>query len=215
MIDFASNSFFGMQFFEMEDFLSFLFRFGFNFAVVFSISKFIYYPLSRKKEYLFTYVLISSVVFLICFLLDNVKLQMGLALGLFAIFGIIRYRTDAIPIKEMTYIFIVIGLSVVNSLANKKISFSEILLANFLVFAITYGLEKVWFLKHEIKKTVRYENIENIKLQNYQKLKDDLEERLGLVINRVELGRIDFLNDTAIVSIYYYEEDQKFRLPNE
>lgn len=215
MVDFASNSFFGMQFFMLEEFLSFLFRFGFNFGIVFAISRYIYYPLSRKKEYLFTFTLISSVVFLICFLLDNVKLQMGLALGLFAIFGIIRYRTDAIPIKEMTYIFIVIGLSVINSLANKKISFSEILLANALIFFITYGLEKVWFLKHEIKKTIRYENIENIKLENYYKLKEDLENRLGLVINRVELGRVDFLNDTAIVSIFYYEEDQKIKLPND
>lgn len=213
MVDLLGNNFFGMQFFDIEDIFKFLFRFFFNFTVVFLISRYIYFPLTRRKEYLFTYVLISSVVFLICFLLDNVKLQMGLALGLFAIFGIIRYRTDAIPIKEMTYIFIVIGLSVVNSLANKKISFVEIFLANVIIFCITYGLEKVWFLKHELKKYVRYENIENIKLQNYDKLKQDLENRLGLVINRIEIGKVDFLNDTALINVYYYEEDQKYNVP--
>jgi len=209
MLDLTANSLLGMDLFNLEDLLKFLFRFIFNFLVVFTISRYIYFPLSRRKEYLFTYVLISSVVFIICFLLDNVKLQMGLALGLFAIFGIIRYRTDAIPIKEMTYIFIVIGLSVVNSLANKKISFVEIFIANFLIFIITFFLEKVWFLKHELVRIVQYEIIENIKLQNYNILKNDLEERLGLNINRIEIGKVDFLNDTTMLNVYYYEEDQK------
>lgn len=208
MLEFINQSILGMELFDLQDFIKFLFRFIFNFIIIFSISRYIYFPISRKKEYLFTYVLISSVVFLICYLLDNVKLQMGLALGLFAIFGIIRYRTDAIPIREMTYIFIVIGLSVVNSLANKKISFAEVLLANILIFFITLFLEKVWFLKHEHVRVVQYEIIENIKLQNKQLLKEDLENRLGLKINRIEIGKINFLNDTAQLSVHYYEEDQ-------
>lgn len=208
MLEFINQSILGMELFDLQDFIKFLFRFIFNFIIIFSISRYIYFPISRKKEYLFTYVLISSVVFLICYLLDNVKLQMGLALGLFAIFGIIRYRTDAIPIREMTYIFIVIGLSVVNSLANKKISFAEVLLANILIFFITLFLEKVWFLKHEHVRVVQYEIIENIKLQNKQILKEDLENRLGLKINRIEIGKINFLNDTAQLSVHYYEEDQ-------
>jgi len=208
MLEFISQYILGMELFNLEDLLKFFFRFVFNFTIIFSISRFIYFPISRKKEYLFTYVLISSVVFLICYLLDNVKLQMGLALGLFAIFGIIRYRTDAIPIREMTYIFIVIGLSVVNSLANKKISFAEILLANMFIFLITLFLEKVWFLKHEHVRMVQYEKIENIKQQNRSFLIEDLENRLGLKINRIDIGKINFLNDTALLNVYYYEEDQ-------
>lgn len=208
MLEFLNKYVLGMDLFDLEDLIKFLFRFIFNFLVIFTISRFIYFPLTRRKEYLFTFVLISSVVFLICFLLDNVKLQMGLALGLFAIFGIIRYRTDAIPIKEMTYIFIVIGLSVVNSLANKKISFIEIFVANALIVAITFFLEKFWFLKHEYVRIVQYEIIENIKLKNQHLLKADLEERLGLIIKKIEIGKVNFLNDTAQISVYYNQEDQ-------
>lgn len=207
--------FLGMQLFNLEDTIKFVIRFLFNFGVVFSISRYIYYPTSRKKDFLFTFSLISSVIFLICFLLDNVKLQMGLALGLFAIFGIIRYRTDAIPIKEMTYIFIVIGLSVVNSLANKKISFIEVIIANSLIVFITILLEKMWFIKHEVKRLIRYEIIENIKLENYNKLLEDIKNRLGIIAHRVEVGKIDLLNDTALLTVYYYEEDQKELIQND
>jgi len=207
--------FLGMQLFNPEDTIKFIIRFLFNFGVVFSISRYIYYPTSRKKDFLFTFSLISSVIFLICFLLDNVKLQMGLALGLFAIFGIIRYRTDAIPIKEMTYIFIVIGLSVVNSLANKKISFIEVIIANSLIVFITILLEKMWFIKHEVKRLIRYEIIENIKLENYNKLLEDIKNRLGIIAHRVEVGKIDLLNDTALLTVYYYEEDQKELIQND
>lgn len=207
--------FLGMQLFNPEDTIKFVIRFLFNFGVVFSISRYIYYPTSRKKDFLFTFSLISSVIFLICFLLDNVKLQMGLALGLFAIFGIIRYRTDAIPIKEMTYIFIVIGLSVVNSLANKKISFIEVIIANSLIVFITILLEKMWFIKHEVKRLIRYEIIENIKLENYNKLLEDIKNRLGIIAHRVEVGKIDLLNDTALLTVYYYEEDQKELIQND
>jgi len=140
---------------------------------------------------------------------------MGLALGLFAIFGIIRYRTDAIPIKEMTYIFIVIGLSVVNSLANKKISFIEVIIANSLIVFITILLEKMWFIKHEVKRLIRYEIIENIKLENYNKLLEDIKNRLGIIAHRVEVGKIDLLNDTALLTVYYYEEDQKELIQND
>jgi len=204
----TANKILGMPLYSHDDFMRLLYRFLFNFVFILGIVRYIYYPLARKKEYLFTYMLISTVVFLLCFLLDNVKLQLGFALGLFAIFGIIRYRTDAIPIKEMTYLFIVIGLSVVNALANKKISHAELLFTNTVVFFMTYGLEKIWFLKHEAKRTINYENIELIKVQNYDLLKKDVEERTGLIIERIEIGRIDFLTDTANIKVFYYEEDQ-------
>jgi len=152
---------------------------------------------------------------MLCFLLDNVKLQLGFALGLFAIFGIIRYRTQQIPIKEMTYLFLVIGISVVNALANSKISYAELLFANLALFFITFFLEKTWHLKHESRKTVEYEKIELIKPENRQQLIADLESRTGLKINRLEIGRIDFLRDTARLRIYYYEPDYNVNLANE
>ncbi len=206
--EFLTDKVLGMPLYSHDDFMRLLYRFTFNFVFILAIVRYIYYPLAKKKEYLFTYMLISTVVFLLCFLLDNVKLQLGFALGLFAIFGIIRYRTDAIPIKEMTYLFIVIGLSVVNALVNKKISHAELVFTNMVVFFLAYGLEKIWFLKHESKRTINYENIELIKVQNYELLLKDVEERTGLIIERIEIGRIDFLTDTAFIKIFYYPEDQ-------
>jgi hypothetical protein len=133
-----------------------------------------------------------------------------MGLGLFAIFGIIRYRTDAIEIKEMTYLFIVIGLSVVNALAANRISVAETLLINATVVAMTYGLEYLWLLKHETRKTLIYERIDLILPDRAEEMHADLEARTGLKINRFDVGRIDFLNDTAQVRIYYYDDDQAF-----
>src|SRR3972149_8363942 len=103
---------FGLEFINVPDFLELIIRFVFNMAVTVIIVRYLYYPAVKRKDYLFTYILISGVIFLLCFLLENVKLQIGFALGLFAIFGIIRYRTNPIPIKEMTYLFVIIGISV-------------------------------------------------------------------------------------------------------
>jgi len=116
----ADVEIFGSDFFDKKDFIELLVRSAFNFLIVGYIVRYLYYPVTKNKDYLFTYLLISVTVFFLCFLLENVKLELGFALGLFAIFGIIRYRTDAIPIKEMTYLFIVIGISVMNALVNKK-----------------------------------------------------------------------------------------------
>ena len=148
-------------------------------------------------------------VFLLCVLLDSVKLELGFALGLFAIFGIIRYRTDPIAIKEMTYLFLVIGVSVVNALANKKISYSELLFANLMIVGVTFGLERIWLLKHESRKNIIYEKINLIKPENRSKLISDLKDRTGIDVVRVEIRKIDFLKDIAYLRIFYYENDKK------
>ena len=199
---------FGTDFFDKKDFFELLVKAIFNFLVIGYIVRYLYYPATKNKDYLFTYLLISITVFFLCFLLENVKLQLGFALGLFAIFGIIRYRTDPIPIKEMTYLFIVIGVSVVNALANKKISHSELLFTNFIIVAVTYGLEKIWLLKHEARKTITYEKIELIKPSMKEGLKKDLRDRTGLNITRVEVRRIDFLRDTAQIRIFFFEDEE-------
>jgi hypothetical protein len=141
-------------------------------------------------------------------MLESVKLQMGFALGLFAVFGIIRYRTDAIPIKEMTYLFVVIGMSVMNALINKKISLVELSFANLVIIGATYGLERVWLLRHEAQKIIVYENIDLIKVGREEEMKADIEARTGIKVNRFEIGKIDFLRDTALIKIYFFEDEQ-------
>jgi hypothetical protein len=198
---------FNIDIINLEDFTELLFRFLFNFVVVFIAIRLLYYKVRRRRDYLFTFILISTVVFLLCFLLESVKLGLGFALGLFAIFGIIRYRTQQIPIKEMTYLFLVIGISVINALANKKISYAELIVTNGLLLLVTWGLERMMMLRHESRKQILYEKIELIKPENRLELKTDLENRTGLIINRIEIGKVDFLRDTARINIYYYEDE--------
>ena len=141
-----SIEFLGTPLFDPEDFLKLIVKTVFNLIIITVIIRYIYNPVTKNKDYLFTYFLISMTVFLLCVLLDSVKLQLGFALGLFAIFGIIRYRTDPIAIKEMTYLFLVIGISVVNALSNKKISYAELVFANLMIVFVTYGMENLWLL---------------------------------------------------------------------
>ena len=204
-----SLEFLGTPLFDSKDFFKLLVKTVFNLSIILIIVRYIYYPVTKNKDYLFTYFLISLTVFLLCVLLDSVKLELGFALGLFAIFGIIRYRTDPIPIKEMTYLFLVIGISVVNALANKKISYSELVFANFMIVGVTLGLERVWLLKHESRKNIIYEKINLIKPENHSELILDLKDRTGINVVRVEIRKIDFLKDIAYLRIFYYENDKK------
>ncbi|MBN2612246.1 MAG: DUF4956 domain-containing protein [Bacteroidales bacterium] len=201
--------FFGIKLIDAEDFFELLIRFGFNMLMVVLVVRYLYYPITRRKDYLFSYMLISVIVFLLCYLLENVKLELGFALGLFAIFGILRYRTDAIPIKEMTYLFVVIGISVINALANKKVSYSELVFTNISIVFIVFLLEKVFLLRHESCKTISYEKIDLIKPEKREELLKDLKERTGININRIEIGKIDFLRDTARINIYFYESENQ------
>ena len=192
---------------DWQDFWDLVLRSIFNLLVVLYLVRYMYYKTTPRKDYLFTYILISNVIFFILFLLENVKLEMGFALGLFAIFGIIRYRTRQIPIREMTYLFLVIGITVVNALANRKVSYAELLLTNVAVLVLTYLLEKRFLLKHETKREIIYENVELIKPENRTALIQDLQKRTGLKINRVEIGRVDYLRDSVRLFIYFFEKD--------
>ena len=199
--------FLGTPLFDSKDFFKLIVKAAFNLVMILVIVRYIYYPITKNKDYLFTYLLISLTVFLLCILLDSVKIELAFALGLFAIFGIIRYRTDPIPIKEMTYLFLVIGVSVINALANKKISYSELVFANFMIIAVTFGLERIWLLRHETRKNVIYERIDLIGPEKRDELIKDLKDRTGIDVVRVEIRRIDFLKDIAYLRIFYYEND--------
>ncbi len=206
--------FFGIRLVDSEDFLELIVRFLFNSLVVYCLVK-LYYSSAKRKDYLFTYILFSVIVFFLCHLLSNVKLGLGFALGLFAIFGIIRYRTNTIPIKEMTYLFVIIGISVINALANKKVSYAELITTNFAIVLITYLLEKRFLVKHESRKLILLEKVELITPEKRGELITLLKERTGINIHRVEVGRIDYLRDVARVRIYYYENEAKEEDENE
>jgi len=199
-----------IEIFDLSSFIELLCRFALNFAVIMILIRWLYYSTTRRKDYLFTYFLISSIVFFLCYLLESVTLQIGFALGLFAIFGIIRYRTSQMPIREMTYLFLIIWISVINALAGTDTSLVEIFFTNAAVILATYGLEKVWLLKHESSKLIVYEKIDMIKPENYQGLLEDLRQRTGVTkINRIEIGKIDFLKNSCVLKVYYEESGRE------
>ncbi len=185
-----------------------LFKFFVNTAVLFVLIRMIYYPIHRKKDYLFTYFLFNILIFFLCVLLNSVKLSIGFAFGLFAIFGVLRYRTEQISIKDMTYLFAVITVAVINALASKKVSVAELLFTDGMILLVTFALERLWLTRHEAMKLLIYERIDLIKPANREGLFEDLRERLGVKVSRVEIGRIDLLRDTAQLRVFYYEDEQ-------
>ena len=186
-----------------NDFYKMMIRFLLNLFFLTGIVKFIYYKHSRKREYLFTFYLIGIVVYFLCFTLKKYELDLGMALGLFAIFGIIRYRTLPLEVKEMTYLFVVIGVAVMNALSNKKMSYVEIIAANSIILLALYLLERYWSRTAILSKIVTYEIIENIRPDNHHLLKADLEKRLGIEILSFEIGNVNFLRDVAKITVYY------------
>jgi len=186
-----------------EDFYKMMIRFLLNLFFLTGIVKFIYYKHNQKREYLFTFFLIGIVVYFLCFTLKKYELDLGMALGLFAIFGIIRYRTLPLEVKEMTYLFVVIGISVMNALSNKKMSYAEIIAANSIILFALYLIERYWVESKMLSKDVTYEIIENIRPENHELLKADLEKRLGIEILSFEVGNVNFLRDVAKITVYY------------
>ena len=195
---------FGIDLYDSKDLVKLLFKFSIDLLFLFIIVRVIYYRIKEEKDYVFTFFMFNILTFFICFLLRKVPMEMGFALGLFAVFGILRYRTEAIPIRQMTYLFIVIGLSMINSLANKSISWLEILLANAIITTITFLIDRVWFSSIEQTKSILYEKIDLIKPENEQELIEDLKKRTGLPIVEVKIDKVDFLRDTAQITIYYH-----------
>ena len=179
-----------------------LIRFLLNTAVIGLIVRVFYYPKSKRRDYFVTFTLISISVFLLIFLMGGVKLKVGFALGLFAIFGIIRYRTESVPIREMTYLFLIIAVSAINGLAT-SISYVELLATNLLFILSIWACESNHWVKHVASKLVMYDNINLITPERETELIEDLKKRTGLDILRVEVGAIDFSKDTAMVKIYY------------
>lgn len=168
-------------------------------AIVFLL----YFKVSGSKEFCFSYIAIGIIVFALCTLLERVKLELGFALGLFAIFGIIRYRTITIPIKEMTYLFVIIGVSVINALAGSSVPTSFLAAANLAILLCLGALELFIMRKKTTSILMRYEKVENLHPSKEKDLYDDLKDRLGIDVVHYEIEDVDFLRDTANLRIYF------------
>lgn len=193
---------FDVPFFDIPSMELMLFRFVLNTVFIFILIHFFYYRKSRRLDYYFTFSLISISIFFLIFLLGSVKIKVGMALGLFAIFGIIRYRTETIPVREMTYLFVIISLSVINALA-LDLSYVEILIVNFIYVGSAWLLERFKGMRHITTKLILYDRVDNIAPERRQELIEDLRKRTGLNIIRVDVGAINYLQDTVMLKAYY------------
>ena len=190
-----------------SEFMSLFLRFGFNLFIAFIIIKIIYHKNHKDNDFVFTYFMFNALIFFFSYILGNININLGFAFGLFAVFAIMRYRTDPIPIKEMTYLFIVVAIGVINALSKTEISYDEILFTNFVIVGLTYLLESYWQKNLLIVNTVVYEKVENLNSENHDALLADLKERTGLNIKQFEIRRINFLQDTFNIKIYSKEDD--------
>lgn len=166
----------------------------------------IYYTTFRRKNFVFTFFLIGSIVFFLSYVMSKLNLNMGFALGLFAIFGIIRYRTDLIPIREMTYLFIIIGLSVLNGLTKNTLSLSEAIVLNLLTIITVFIFEKVLNLRTEAFKVIVYEKLELLTPGNEEALKQDVRNRTSIPVEKIEVVKYNFTKNSVLLKVYYHSK---------
>ena len=200
-------------------------RFFLNLLVCWILVQFFYYRKSRRRDYYFTFMVFSTAMLMLLYIMGNVEVGVGLTLGLFAIFGVIRYRTETVPIREMTYLFVIIALAAMNGLApvyklvgatsanpHYELSMGTVgimALSNLLVVCLIWVLESERLLKHTSTKLVLYDRIELIVPERRVELVADLEKRVGVKINNLEIGHVDFLKDAAFIKIFYnLDKDQ-------
>ena len=193
-------------------------RFAVNLLVCWILVHFFYYKKSKRRDYYFTFMVFSSAMLTLLYIMGNVEVGVGLTLGLFAIFGVIRYRTETVPIREMTYLFVIIALAAVNGLAplyqiadlasapHYVLSWGNVgvmALVNAIIVLLIWVLESESLVKHTTTKLVLYDRIELIVPEKRSELIEDLEKRLGVKVDNVEIGHVDFLKDAAFIKVYY------------
>ena len=178
---------------------------GLNLLVALLIVRFVYYPATQDKTYVFTFLAFNTVIYFVLGLLTSATLSVGVGFGLFAIFSVLRYRTDEMPIREMTYLFILIALPVMNSVMISEAKVIMLLVANGAILALLIALEREWGFRFAGSKRVMYDRVDLLGPANEERLLADLRERTGLNVERVEVRRIDFLHDTADLTIFYEE----------
>ena len=206
---------FGVTLFDPQQFISLVIRFVINLAVVFTISRYFYYPHSRRRDYMFIFILMAMSIFLLVSLMEGGGMELGAAMGLFAIFGIMRFRTEAGPIREMTYLFMLIAVSVINAVAQGDyhpkalywdgVGIVTILFVNLVFVLMAWLFESSKILSDSCSKYIKYDNVALVAPDKREELKADLEKRTGLKIQRIEVGMIDYLKDAVLIRIFYDE----------
>lgn len=207
---------FGVTLFDPQQFISLIIRFIINLLVVTAIARCFYYPRSRRRDYMFIFILMSMSIFLLVSLMEGGGMELGAAMGLFAIFGIMRFRTEAVPIREMTYLFMLIALSVINAVARGDyhpkadywdgVGIVTLLFVNIAFFLMAWLFESSKIISDNCSKYIKYDNVNLIAPEKREELKADLEKRTGLKILRIEVGLVDFLKDSVLIRIFYDEE---------
>ena len=195
------------EFIDTNHVTKLLLAFLINLVAIMIIVRWLYYPKCKRGEFFFTYILIAISTFMLIYVLGDVKLKAGIALGLFAMFSIIRYRTEQIAIREMTYLFIIIALSAINGLTISELSLGEVIIINILFILAIIICESKLLISHYSYKVIKYDNIGLITPDKRNELIADLEKRTGLKVIKVEVGAIDFLKDAAIVKMYYKSDE--------
>jgi hypothetical protein len=187
----------------------FVFRFLIDIFSVFILLRLVYYRVYKRSDLFFTFFIFNIIIFLICFLLNKVNLSMGAAFGLFAVFSMLRYRTEDISIKDMSYLFLVIAIGLIAGVASitpGNLEYAFLGSINLIIIAITFILETNLFFKKEAVQIIIYENIELIKADKQDELIQDIKRKTGINVHRISISKIDFLKDTAQIKVYYYEK---------
>jgi hypothetical protein len=210
--DLESCTIFGNQLVNVHDFNVLAAKLMVDLVFTLIIVRGVFYPVYKERDYVFTAIVINIAIFFICYLMESIKLKIGFAFGLFAVFAILRYRTEQIPIREMTYMFAVIIIAVLNALSDDKISYAELFFANITITVIIVLLEKDVLHDDDTVKVITYEKIDLIKPENYPLLISDLRERTGLFVKRAEIDSINFLNDTARLRVLFERPKQLLKL---
>jgi hypothetical protein len=182
-------------------------HFAANLLSCWIIVRLIYQSKAKRRDFVFTFTMVSASVFLLCRMLSGVELDLAFALGLFAIFGIIRYRTNPVPIREMTYLFLVIAMAVMNALAPMAMGIVDVAIGNAFLWVIAFVLERLLFVEHLVTKRVVYDRIELLQEGRREELKEDLGQRIGEKVERMEIGNVDLLRETAVIKVSYRGED--------
>jgi hypothetical protein len=189
----------------------FSFRFLIDITSVFILTRLVYYRIYKRSDLFFTFFIFNVVIFLICFLLNKVELSMGAAFGLFAVFSMLRYRTEDISIKDMSYLFLVIAMGLIAAVTKIKdtsdvYEYLFLGLINLIIIAIAFVFDTAILFKKEVVKTITYGNLDLIKKEKQNELMEDIKNRTGIEAHKISIGKIDFSKDSVQIKIYYYED---------
>ena len=196
----------------MSELSSFLLNFAFNFIIALLVVRLIYYPSTHNKHYVFTFLAFNTIIYFVLYFMSSIEIGIGVGFGLFAIFSILRYRTDPMPIREMTYLFIIAALPVMNSIGVSGTAWPQLMAANLAVLAIMWVLEREWGFHYESTRRIVYEKIELIRPDRREELVADLEARTGVKVKQIIIGKVNFMRDTANLTIYYDDPAHKGKL---